>query len=169
MENTQIDYLTCLSEKIVKEFQEFFIFWKAKDYTEGGKKLNRMIETYPALEIIALSNIDFAMQFFEFFVETNLDMAPDNTAARNLYLKIAYYILENGTPEIQQNLQAAIKHCFPELEPNGFDENGELLYCLNDLADAFDMTPEEILQKAESMPNARVIIAKAPEPGETIH
>jgi hypothetical protein len=108
------------------------------------------------------------MGVFELFVKTGLDNADDDTPARNFYLRIVRYIIENENPEIKQAFRETFNHFFPGMVPVGFNGKREKLYSLNSLADGLGVSVEGLLSEAEKLPDVKIFSTEIPE-GSTIH
>ncbi|MBT6340857.1 MAG: hypothetical protein HOJ48_16330 [Desulfobacula sp.] len=152
-------------------FETLLEAWKAEDFETCKDRLIFICETIPAneLENLLLTNIQAAMGVFELFVKTGLDNALDDTPAREFYLRIVRYILDNETPEIKQAFKETFKHCFPGMQPVGFNENGGRLYSLTDLADGLGVNIEELLSEAQKMPDVDLIQIENSPKGTTVH
>jgi hypothetical protein len=161
---------TPYSESIGEAFGSLTHAWKAKDFDLCKNLLTCICNNVSPdeLEDLLLNNIDAAMGVFELFVKTGLDNADDDTPARNFYLRIVRYIIENENPEIKQAFRETFNHFFPGMVPVGFNGKREKLYSLNSLADGLGVSVEGLLSEAEKLPDVKIFSTEIPE-GSTIH
>jgi len=88
----------------IKEAIDFMtIAWRLKDFDSAQFYLGTILKGVPleALEQIMLTDLETSLGFFELFVHTRFDSAPEGSAPWKMYLKIVQYIMENATPELK--------------------------------------------------------------------
>ena len=91
----------------------------------------------------------------DFKKQWNLEMAMDviehETIDSKVWSEAAEWLLLYGPPEIQgllrQASSIATMECFKEIEPTGFDGNGEPCYDVSKIAKALGMSEEEAVNK----------------------
>jgi len=83
----------------------------------------------------------------EWTVESALEILGHPTVDSRIWADAVEWLLLHGPPEIQEMLKQASGFAthqeFPELEPEGYTEEGEPVYSVAQLAEALQITEEE--------------------------
>jgi len=155
----------------VQALRLFADAWKKKDFETAKITFNYICENNSPDEVdkYFLANISVAMDMFKFFHETGLVDAPTGSPTRLFFFRIVRYIIENETPAIKQAFEETFNELFPDFVPVGFNENGDHLYSLDDLAKSLDVSAEHLLNEAKSIPDFKIIRVDNPPDGTTVH
>ncbi len=83
----------------------------------------------------------------EWNLETALQIVQHPTVDSRTWAEAVEWLLRYGPPEIREILLQASGHatreCFPELKPEGFTDQGEPCYKIDNLARALNISEEE--------------------------
>ena len=144
--------------------------WEKKDFTSCKSYLEYLCENTHKDVLIEIMTPDSstAMEWYKIFIDTGLDCAPGGSHAGKIFLSLNHYICTSDDPIIQSALKSAFNHCFPNIKPVGFNEDGNL-YSLEDLADSLGVDPDELLEKAKELPEGDVLQIIDFPSDETIH
>ena len=83
----------------------------------------------------------------EWTVESAMEILQHPTVDSKIWAEAVEWLLLYGPPEVQEMLKAASGYAtskeFPDLKPQGFDENGDPVYSVSEVAKALDISEEE--------------------------
>ena len=83
----------------------------------------------------------------EWTLEGALQVLQHPTVESSLWASAVEWLLLYGPPEIKSLLEQAsghaVRQCFPQLAPKGFNDQGEPCYDLADLANSLGISKEE--------------------------
>ena len=83
----------------------------------------------------------------EWTVESAMEILQHPTVDSKIWAEAVEWLLLYGPPEIQEILKAASSYAttkeFPDLKPQGFDEKGDPVYSVSEVAKALDISEEE--------------------------
>ena len=83
----------------------------------------------------------------EWNVESAMEIVQHPTVDSRIWAEAVEWLLLYGPPEIQEMLSGASSYAtgreFPELKPQGFAGDGELVYSVGDIAQALGISEEE--------------------------
>ena len=84
-------------------------------------------------------------------LQSALKILESKTVDSKLWSEAVEWLMLYGPPEIKemilQSSGMATHECFPSLRAQGFTSEGQPCYTVKDLADALNMTEEEIIEK----------------------
>jgi hypothetical protein len=80
-------------------------------------------------------------------LESAMEILQHPTVDSRIWAEAVEWLMMYGPPEIREMLQRASGYAtekeFPELRPQGFDEDGEPVYSVAEIARALDISEEE--------------------------
>ena len=83
----------------------------------------------------------------EWTVESAMEILQHPTVDSEIWAEAVEWLLLYGPPEIQGILKESSGYAtsreFPELKPQGFDEDGEPVYSVAEIAEALNISEEE--------------------------
>lgn len=83
----------------------------------------------------------------EWTVESAMEILQHPTVDSKIWAEAVEWLLLFGPPEIQKMLKEASNYAtskeFPDLKPDGFSEDGELVYSVAEVARALNISEEE--------------------------
>ena len=83
----------------------------------------------------------------EWNVESAMEILQHPTVDSKIWAEAVEWLLLYGPPEIKEKLSEASSYAtgqeLPELKPQGFAGNGELVYSVDEIARALDISEEE--------------------------
>ena len=86
----------------------------------------------------------------EWTVESAMEILQHPTVDSKIWAEAVEWLLLYGPPELKEMLNEASSYAsnkeFPGLKPEGFSENGELVYSVAEVAKALDISEEEAAQ-----------------------
>ena len=83
----------------------------------------------------------------EWNVESAMEILQHPTVDSKIWAEAVEWLLLYGSPEIKEKLSEASSYAtgeeFPELKPQGFAEDGELVYSVDEIAQSLGISAEE--------------------------
>ncbi len=83
----------------------------------------------------------------EWTVESAMEIIQHPTVDSKIWAEAVEWLLLYGPPEVQEMLKEASGYAtskeFPELKPQGFNEDGEPIYSVAEIASALNISEEE--------------------------
>ena len=83
----------------------------------------------------------------EWTVESAMEILKHPTVDSKIWAEAVEWLMLYGPPEIREMLKAASGYAtneeFPDLTPQGFNEKGELVYSVEEVARALNISAEE--------------------------
>ena len=94
-------------------------------------------------------------------LEMALEVLKSQTVESGVWSEAAKWIMLYGPPGLQEVMRQAsdiaIKSCFPELEPERYNEAGDPCYNIDKIAEALGITRKEALERMSEMENEQGI------------
>lgn len=83
----------------------------------------------------------------EWTLESAMEILQHPTVDSKIWAEAVEWLMLYGPPEVKEMLKAASNYAtskeFPDLKPQGFDENGDPVYSVSEIAEALKISEEE--------------------------